>query len=94
MRVFWTLEAEQDRVEIWDYIAAENPHAAVLLDELFSEAAAKLAQYPRLGKPGQISDTRELLPHENYRLVYQIDGEIVWILALVHTAREWPPVRE
>jgi hypothetical protein len=26
--------------------------------------------------------------------VYQIDGETVWILTLVHTARLWPPVRD
>jgi hypothetical protein len=26
--------------------------------------------------------------------VYEIDGEAVWILALVHAARQWPPVRD
>jgi len=35
-----------------------------------------------------------LIPHESYRLVYEIEGETVWVLALVHTARLWPPVRE
>ncbi|AXD16987.1 hypothetical protein IB695_04809 [Escherichia coli] len=43
---------------------------------------------------GKIPGTRELIPHESYRLVYQIDGETVWILTLVHTARLWPPVRD
>jgi len=33
----------------------------------------------------------ELIPHESYRLVYEIDGDVVWILTLVHTARRWPP---
>jgi plasmid stabilization system protein ParE len=47
-----------------------------------------------LGKPGKIPGTRELIPHESYRLVYQIDGETVWILTLVHAARLWPPVRD
>ena len=47
-----------------------------------------------LGKPGIVPGTRELIPHESYRLVYQIDGETVWILTLVHTARLWPPVRD
>jgi plasmid stabilization system protein ParE len=45
-----------------------------------------------LGKPGTIPGTRELIPHESYRLVYQIDGETVWILTLVHTTRLLPPV--
>lgn len=92
MIVVWTPEAEQDRADIWDYIVADNPGAAVRVDELFSAAAARLAAHPKMGKPGKISGTRELVPHESYRLVYEIDGSTVWVLALVHIARQWPPV--
>ena len=80
MRVVWTPEAQQDRADVWDYIAADNPRAAARMDEIFSDAAARLIQHPMLGKPGKIPGTRELIPHESYRLVYQIDGETVWIL--------------
>lgn len=93
MRVVWTAEAQQDRVDVWEYIAADNPRVAARMDELFSDAAARLAEHPLLGQPGTIPGTRELIPHESYRLVYEIDGETVWILTLVHTARRWPPVR-
>lgn len=94
MRVVWTLEAQQDRADIWDYIAADNPPAAARMDELFSDAAARLARHAMLGRPGKIPGTRELIPHESYRLVYEIDGETVWILTLIHTSRQWPPMRE
>ena len=60
------------------------------MDELFSDAAARLIAHPKLGRPGTIHGTRELIPHESYRLVYEISGETVWILTLVHTARQWP----
>lgn len=93
MRVVWTPEALQDRIDVWDYIVADNPQAAVRLDELFSDAAAKLAEHPQLGRPGKIHGTRELIPHQSYRLVYEISGETVWMLALVHTSRQWPPAR-
>ncbi len=93
MKVIWTPQAEQDRDEIWLHIAAENPTAAVRLDELFSDAATRLADHPKLGRPGKISGTRELIPHENYRLVYEIAAEVLWILTVVHTARQWPPSR-
>jgi toxin ParE1/3/4 len=63
------------------------------MDVLFSSAAARLASHPKLGRPGKIPGTRELIPHENYRLVYEIEGDAVWVLALVHTARQWPPIR-
>lgn len=94
MKVRWTAAARQDRIEIRDYIAVDSPHAAARMDALFSEAAATLADHPHLGKLGQAPGTRELIPHESYRLVYEIDGEVVWVLALVHTARLWPPVRD
>lgn len=59
MRVLWTPEAQQDRADVFHYIAADNPRAAVLMDELFSNAATRLADYPKLGRPGKISGTRE-----------------------------------
>ena len=94
MRVIWTPEAEQDRADVWEYIAADNPHAAARMDELFSDAAARLAEHPKLGTPGKIPGTRELIPHESYRLVYEIEQEtIVWVLALVHAAMQWPLVK-
>ena len=93
MRVIWTPEARQDRTAVWDYIAADNLRAAARMDELFSDAATKLAAHPMLGRPGKISGTRELIPHDSYRIVYEINDETVWILTLVHTARQWPPVR-
>jgi addiction module RelE/StbE family toxin len=91
MKVFWASAAEQDRADILDFISQDNPLAAIRMDELFAEAAGCLAEYPNLGKPGLIAGTRELIPHESYRLVYEVQGETVWILALVHTARMWPP---
>ncbi len=94
MKVIWTAEALQDRTEIWDHISADNRGAAARMDKRFGAAAAKLRTHPRLGRPGMIDGTRELIPHASYRLVYEIDEDAVWVLALVHTARQWPPVRE
>jgi toxin ParE1/3/4 len=90
MRVLWTLSAEQDRADIIDFIAQDNPLAAIRIDELFGTAVGQLAEYPKMGRAGQIPGTRELIPHESYRLVYEVQADTVWILALVHTARLWP----
>ncbi|RRH86770.1 type II toxin-antitoxin system RelE/ParE family toxin [Variovorax beijingensis] len=93
MRVLWTLSAEQDRADIVDFIAQDNPLAAIRMDETFSAAVGRLAEHPLLGRAGQISGTRELIPHESYRLVYEVRADTIWILTLVHTARQWPPTR-
>lgn len=92
MKVFWTPEALRDRSDIWEHIEADNHDAAARLDLLFSEAAARLADFPMIGHEGEVAGTREMNPHRNYRLVYEIADGAVWILALVHSARQWPPV--
>ena len=94
MRVVWTPQARQDRADIWDFVAADSPSAAARIDQRFSDAAGSLETLPGRGRQGQIPGTRELLPHESYRLVYEIEGETVWLLAIVHTARQWPPLRD
>ena len=94
MIVIWTPEAEQDRADIWHHVASDSLSAAGRMDKLFSRAATKLAAYPKIGKTGKILGTRELIPHENYRLIYEINEGKVWVLALIHTARQWPPVKE
>ena len=94
MKVRWTATARLDRLDIMDYIAARSPRAAVRIDQLFSEAAASLAEFATRGRPGLVPGTREVFPHETYRLVYEIEGDTVWVLTLLHTARQWPPLRE
>ena len=66
MRVVWAAEALQDRIEIWDYIVADNPGAAVRMDDLFSDSASRLAEHPKLGRSGKVVGTRELVVHEHY----------------------------
>jgi plasmid stabilization system protein ParE len=93
MKVFWASSAEQDRADIFDFISADDPFAAARMDDLFAAAAGRLAGHLLLGHTGQVPGTRELIPHESYRMVYEVDNDAVWVLALVHTARTWPPRR-
>lgn len=92
MKIVWTPEAEQDRSAIWDYLVERDPAAALRIDQLFSEAVAKLADFPMLGHAGICAGTRELTPHRSYRIIYEIVDDTVWILVVIHTARQWPPV--
>ncbi|HEX7339766.1 MAG TPA: type II toxin-antitoxin system RelE/ParE family toxin [Rhodanobacteraceae bacterium] len=94
MKVEWVTAAQEDRDNIVDYIAAENPRAAIEMDELFSKVVSKLGKFPMLGHVGIVPGTRELIPHASYRLIYEVDPETdtVWIMGLVHTARLWPSV--
>ncbi|MGA0546459.1 type II toxin-antitoxin system RelE/ParE family toxin [Brevundimonas sp. VNH65] len=93
MKVRWTPQALQDRTDIWDYLVVRDTQAALAMDQAFSDALPRLRDFPMSGHEGRISGTRELIPHPSYRLVYEISGDTVWILALIHTARQWPPVK-
>lgn len=92
MKVVWTPQAERDREAIWDYLEAHDLRAAMRLDRLFGEAVGRLADFPLLGHEGEVHGTRELTPHRSYRLVYEIVDDTVWILVLIHSARQWPPL--
>jgi addiction module RelE/StbE family toxin len=91
VKLVWSPEALNDRLAIFDFIAADNPRAALGMDELLLRAASGLSDFPQQGRPGVVTGTRELIPHEHYRLIYEIHGDDIWILAIVSTWRQWPP---
>ena len=61
------------------------------MEGLFAARADRLTIAPRMGRPGALDGTRELVVHPNYRLVYTVDEDTVTIVALVHSAQHWPP---
>ncbi|MHB1531196.1 type II toxin-antitoxin system RelE/ParE family toxin [Acidithiobacillus sp.] len=91
MRLVWTEPAIADRIAIYDYFEVENPRTAAEMDERFMDAAERLRAYPEMGHPGRIPGTRELVAHRRYFLLYEIAGDTAYILAIVHTSRQWPP---
>ena len=91
MKLVWTRTAHADRKKIREYIAQHAPAAALALDELFSEKTGLLTGHPGLGRTGRIAGTRELVVHPNYILIYDMAGDAVRILRVLHAARQWPP---
>jgi toxin ParE1/3/4 len=44
-----------------------------------------------MGRPGRVENTRELVVHRSYVLVYDIAGDTMRVLRVLHTARQRPP---
>ena len=90
MKVVWRPHATADRARIMDYIAQDNPAAALELDLEFEAKADPLPKHPKLYKPGRMKGTREIVVRSNYVMVYMIEGDTITILRVLHTAQQWP----
>ncbi|CDG95824.1 hypothetical protein XBP1_1620007 [Xenorhabdus bovienii str. puntauvense] len=95
MRDFVRQQQEKTAYDAWckeqAQIGIDDANAGNLIpaiDELLSEKASRLIDQPSSGRPGKISGTRELVAHRNYVLVYDVIGEIVRTLRMLHTSRQ------
>ncbi len=97
MNVHWTDPAQTDLYGILEYIARDNPDAAVRVERRIVIAIQGLTEHPRRGRPGRVAGTRELVvPGLPYIVIYTsaqprpaADPEIA-VLRVVHGARQWP----
>ena len=91
MRLVWSLFAQADRDAIFDYIEADSPHAAITVDDRIRVQVEGLMQFPEIGRPGRIEETRELVILSTpYIAAYRITGDTVRILRVLHGAQQWP----
>jgi toxin ParE1/3/4 len=87
----WRQTARADLLTIVDYISDDNPDAAQQLKEDIEAKVAKLAEHPKLYRPGRVAGTREMIVRRNYVVVYAEDARVVSILRVLHAAQQWPP---
>jgi plasmid stabilization system protein ParE len=72
----------------------DNPNASRRLADKLREAADALGDIA-IGRPGRVTGTYEKsVPRLPYIIVYaiesRIEGEMIVILRVIHTARDWP----
>lgn len=60
MILIWSIPAEEHLASIIDYIALDNPQAALRIDEMIQDSAYSLMTFPYKGKSGRVIGTREL----------------------------------
>jgi len=65
------------------------------VDDRIEEQVERLLQFPEMGRAGRIEGTRELvIQNKPYIAAYQILGEVIRILRVLHSARRWPKEME
>ncbi len=91
MHLEWSLLALADRNSIFDYIEADSPRAAILIDDRIEAAVKRVLLMPGMGRPGRVEGTRELIIDRTpYIATYRISGNAIRILRVLHGAQQWP----
>ncbi len=91
MKVRFSRSAKADITAISEYIARDNPIAAQHVVAAIERSTSLLSQYPYSGRMGAVENTRELvIPRLPYIVVYQIEVEVVEVIAVFHAAQNRP----
>ncbi|MFM0140447.1 type II toxin-antitoxin system RelE/ParE family toxin [Caballeronia grimmiae] len=72
MIVEWRARASEDRSKLFDYIAEDNPTAAIKLDDEIEKKTDALPLHPEKYRIGRVRGTREMVLAPNYVLVYRV----------------------
>ena len=88
-RVIWARRALNDLGNLIEYIAEDAPAAARRVAQRLFAKVEVLEQQPLLGAfvPEDVSGTYREVRQGKYRIIYRIEGDTVFVLALHHGAR-------
>lgn len=92
--IHWKKQAISDLIKIGRQIAKDSPANAEKTVDLIEGKITPLAAHPEIGRTGRKRDTRELVAHESYVVIYRVLAAKVEILRVKHTAQQWPPTKK
>ena len=80
-----------DLEKVVDYIASENPGAALAIWDEIETQVERLVAYPQSGRLGRVEGTRELVVNRTPFIVgYRVNGDAILLLRVLHGAQQWP----
>jgi toxin ParE1/3/4 len=78
-----------DFAEAQEYIAADNPKAAVEVAQRIRDSVRKLSEFPYIGRPGDDAVTREWnVRRTPYLVVYRLREDAIEIVRVWHMRRD------
>jgi toxin ParE1/3/4 len=91
MKIVWLSRAERDFDSIVEFIAADNPDAAVSQGEEIHAQISGLECFPERGRRGRVNGTLELVVLRTpYLVAYRIKANQIQILRILHSSQPWP----
>jgi len=86
MKIIWSPLAIDRTTEIAEYIARDNPSAAMIWVETLFDKVEILKSSPKSGRvvpESNRDDIRELI-YGNYRIIYKVEKKILSVLTVRH----------
>jgi len=92
MKVNWTAAARTQLRDIHTFISRTSPQYAKNVVDRLTRRSQQIATFPRSGRvvpEANDVNIREVL-EGSYRIIYHLIDDEVDIIAVVHSARQWP----
>ena len=79
-----------DLDRIVEYIAKDNPVAALAMWDEIEGQVERLRDFPLSGRSGRVPETRELVVAGTAYIVIYVVGDDVDLVRVLHGAQQWP----
>lgn len=92
MKVYWTKNAIEHLVNLYEYIALHSPAYAKRMVDKITRRSVQVAEHPLSGRivpEYDAEDVRELI-ESPYRIIYRIKPDQIDVLAVIHGSRLLP----
>jgi toxin ParE1/3/4 len=88
----WLKQSLRNLEAIHAYYVSEGvPSEAHKILSTIRKSAMQLEQFPALGRPGRVADTRELVVARTpYIIVYRARASMLQVLRVLHSSQKWP----
>ena len=96
MRLVWLPRALANRDDQLAYIADHNPRAAIDAGDRIEHQVGQLIEHPRMGRPGRVKGTLELVISKTpFIVVYRLRPKVarIELIRLLHGSQQWPTAR-
>lgn len=91
MIIRWLLQAHHNRLAQLDYIAQDNPLAAIGQDEEIERQVNMLLEHPKMGRAGRVAGMREgVVSGTPFVVIYRLRAQHIEVIRVLHSSQLWP----
>lgn len=88
MKVAWTQSAIAELTSIYEFISVDSPRYAIAVIDRLTDRTKQIAEFPLSGQAVPEYEREDI--EYSYRIIYLTQLDVVYILAVIHGARQLP----